>query len=250
MKHLSAETLEALLAREPAAMKHFQEHLKEPCADCEQFLVDEPRLDGVVDAMLLNLAPREVTPLDEVGFARLKRSLRPARSSAGFVAAGLAAGLLIAVSVGQLRNGPDEADAQGVKGRPHIQLDLRAAVRGADGQVTRVDPDQLLSPDGVLLLRYHATEAGAGQLLVQRGAGPAEALGSFTLEPGTHDLARADEVQGFSLAGEKGELTLWLVATPGIEPPTLGMAKRVAAGVEPGSAAVGRLHLRVGSTSR
>lgn len=250
MEHLDANSLEALLKREPAAMAHFQAHLANPCAVCEQYLLDEPRLDGVVDTLLLGLSPSVSPVLDEVGFARLKRSLRPARSSVGLVAAGLAAGLLIAVSVGQLRPGAPDSDPAGLKGRIRIQLDLRAAVRAADGQLTRVDPDQLVAPEGVLLLRYHATEAGAGQLLVQRGNGPTEALGAFSLEPGTHDLSLADEVQGFSLAGENGELTLWLVATPGVEPPSLGMAKKVAAGVEPGSAAVGRLHLRVGSTHR
>jgi hypothetical protein len=250
MEHLDAKSLEALLRREPEAMAHFQAHLANPCAACEQFLVDEPRLDGVVDTLLLGLSPPAPAALDEVGFARLKRALRPARSSAGLAAAGLAAGLLIAVSVGQLRPGARDDDPVGLKGRIRIQLDLRGAVRGADGQVTRVDPDQLLAPSGVLLLRYHATEAGAGQLLVQRGNAPAEALGAFALEPGTHDLSVADEVKGFSLAGENGELTLWLVATPGVEPPSLGLAKKVAAGVEPGSAAVGRLHLRVGSTLR
>ncbi|MHB8879430.1 MAG: hypothetical protein ACYC8T_37530 [Myxococcaceae bacterium] len=234
MEHLDGKTLSALLARDEGALSHFRAHLSSPCEACEEFLLTERRLDGAVDALLLGLAAHPGAPLDEVGYARLKRSMRRGSSAAGLAIAGMAAGVVLALSVGGLAGGPGAADPAGLKGGPRIQLELQAALRSADGRLSRIDDGASVPSDGVLLLRYHATEAGAGELLVQRGAGVPVPLGSFALQSGTHDLGLGGEVQGYSLAGEDGELTLLLTAKPG--------------GSAPG--AMGRLRLRVEARPR
>ena len=38
MKHLDAQTMSALAARQPDAVAYFREHLASPCERCEEFL--------------------------------------------------------------------------------------------------------------------------------------------------------------------------------------------------------------------
>jgi hypothetical protein len=218
MKHLDAHALSALAARDPEAVAYFREHLASPCDACEEFLAQHPDtdlLDGQVDALLLGLAPRKEPTLDEVGWMRLKRSLRAPqrlRRWAGAVAA-VAACVLGLVLVPRLVTHPQQPWT-GVKGSSRISLELAAAARGADGQLRRLDPGQVVSPDDVLLLRYHSTEAGSALLFQQVGDGAPVLLGSFLLEAGTHDLAGPQGLTGVSLTEEQGPVTLWLVASP------------------------------------
>ena len=79
MKHLDANMMSALAARQPEAVAYFREHLATPCDTCEEFLAQQPGtdfLDGQVDALLLGLAPPKPAARDEVGWMRLRRRLR------------------------------------------------------------------------------------------------------------------------------------------------------------------------------
>jgi hypothetical protein len=105
-----------------------------------------------------------------------------------------------------------------VKGSNRIALELAAVARGADGQLRRLDAGATVPPEDVLLLRYHATEAGSALLFQQVEGGAPQLLGSFPLQAGTHDLEGPQGLAGVSLMGEAGAVTLWLVAsTPGEE---------------------------------
>ena len=233
MKHLDADTLSALSRREPAAVRYFREHLATPCDVCEEFLANHSGpdlLDGQVDALLLGLAPaaKQEAPLDEVGLARVKRGLRghsPARRW-GVVAGAIAASVLAVVLVPRMRAEDPGVQAgtatgwDGVKGPGgRIALELAVVARDADGGLRRLDPQSQVENADVLLLRYHATEAGTALLCQQRdGPGP-ELLGRFPLEAGTHDLEGPQGLAGVSLDGEAGPVTLWLVgAADGQEP--------------------------------
>ncbi|MBN1205095.1 MAG: hypothetical protein JXB05_09250 [Myxococcaceae bacterium] len=220
MKHLDPQALRALAAQEPEAVAWFREHLASPCDTCEEFLAQHPDtdlLDGRVDALLLGLAPPRQAPLDEVGWMRIRRQLRtpahPRRWLA--VAAAVAACLLGVVLVPRLVAPPSQGDIwDGVKGSRRITLELAAVARSADGQLRRLDPGARVPAEDVLLLRYHATEAGTALLFQQAGDRAPELLGSFSLEAGTHDLRDPRGLTGVSLAGEVGGVTLWLVAAP------------------------------------
>ncbi|WP_224246333.1 hypothetical protein [Hyalangium gracile] len=218
-KHLDAHALKALSARDPEAVAYFREHLAAPCDACEEFLVQAPDtdlLDGQLDSLLLGLAPPRQATLDEVGWMRLKRQLRAPRQLGRWagVAGALAACLLALVFVPRLMAPPSQPAWSGVKGSSRISLELVAAARGADGQLRRLDSGAPVSPDDVLLLRYHSTEAGSALLFQQVDSGAPELLGSFSLEAGTHDLAGPQGLTGVSLSGEQGPVTLWLVASP------------------------------------
>ncbi|HLL04759.1 MAG TPA: hypothetical protein VK539_29510 [Myxococcaceae bacterium] len=227
MKHLDADTLRALTSREPQAVAYFREHLASACDTCEEFLAQHPgtdALDGQVDALLLGLAPPKAAARDEVGWMRLRRRLRGGSPAGRWVAAAtaLAACLLGVVMVPRLLNPrpsiPDTELYDGVKGSSRISLELAAVARGADGHLRRLDEGAPVPAEDVLLLRYHATEAGTALLFQQREGGEPELLGSFPLQAGTHDLQGPQGLAGVSLAGEAGTLTLWLVgstSTPG-----------------------------------
>jgi hypothetical protein len=220
MKHLDAHALRALTAREPEAVTYFRDHLAAPCDTCEEFLASHPGtdlLDGHVDALLLGLAPRKEVPRDEVGWMRLRRRLRtsahPGRWIA--VAAALAACVLAGVFVPRLiASPPTEAPWDGVKGAGRIALELAVVARSGDGQLRRLDPGASVLPEDVLLLRYHATEAGSALLFQQIGGSAPELLGRFPLEAGTHDLEGPQGLAGVSLSGDAGPVTLWLVGSP------------------------------------
>jgi hypothetical protein len=228
MRHLDAQALHALAAREPEAVAWFREHLAQPCEQCQAFLADTPGpglLDGQVDALLLRLAPaREEPRLDEVGFARLRRALRGPALPWRRVAAGLAlaAGLAGLVVLYRPQAHPSqEAPWDGVKGVARLALELSLVAREPDGNLRRLDAGASVSDQDVLVLRYHATEAGEALLLQQRADATPELLGRFPLEAGTHDLSTPEGLLGVSLEGESGPLTLWLVGFPKGQVPPL-----------------------------
>ncbi|MCE9668185.1 hypothetical protein LY474_10200 [Myxococcus stipitatus] len=235
MRHLDDEALRALAHREPEAVSYFREHLATECEACECFLATHAGpdlLDGQVDALLLGLAPRRPEPaLDEVGFARIRQRLKAHRPGArrwGLAVGALAACLLAVVLLPRLRQpAPGEdtgaSGGGGIKGpQGRVALELVAVVaRGPDGALRRLDPDDTVGPGDVLLLRYHATEAGTALLLEQRGDTEPFLLGRFPLSAGTHDLQGPQGLAGVSLEGEEGPVTLWLVAVPGGLDPSL-----------------------------
>jgi hypothetical protein len=224
MRHLDAEALRALTAGEPEAVAYFREHLLHPCAECIDFLARTPGpglLDGQVDALLLHLAParQEEPRLDEVGFARVRRGLRgpgqPWRKVAASVAlaAGLA-GLLVLTRSQVQPPGQEKGAWDGVKGVGRLALETSVVAREPGGNLRRMDPGAIASDEDVLVLRYHATEAGEALLFQQRAGAAPELLGRFPLRAGTHELEGPQGLVGISLEGESGPLTLWLVGFP------------------------------------
>ncbi len=234
MRHLDAEALRALSAGEREEVAYFREHLARPCEECMDFLARTPGpglLDGQVDELLLHLAPpREEPRLDEVGLARIRRALRgraasPWRKVAATVA--LAAGLagLVLLTQSQLRSPRQEVAWDGVKGDGlkgvgRLSLELSVVAHGPGEALRRLDPGAAASEADVLVLRYHATEAGEALLFQQRGNASPELLGRFPLQAGTHELEGPQGLVGVSLEGESGPLTLWLVGFPSGQVPT------------------------------
>ncbi len=249
MKHLDTDALSALSRREPAAVAYFREHLAAPCDACEEFLATHSGpdlLDGQVDALLLGLGPAAAkeAPLNELGLARVRRGLREPRPGLqrwGMAAGAIAACLLAVVLVPRLRAEDPSVQAgtatewDGVKGPGgRIALELAVVARGADGGLRRLDPQSQVADADVLLLRYHATEAGTALLFQQRAGQAPELLGRFPLEAGTHDLEGPQGLAGVSLEGETGPVTLWLVGATGGQEPSPDAVREVLVG---GSAA-------------
>jgi hypothetical protein len=224
MRHLDANALRALTAGEPEAVAYFREHLAHPCEACMEFLARTPGpglLDGQVDALLLHLVParQEEPRLDEVGDARIRRALRgPApvwrRAAVGLALAAGLTGLVVVTraDVGPLRG--EKGAWDGTKGVGRLALEMSVVARGPGDSLRRMDPGATASDEEVLVLRYHATEAGEALLFQQRGDAAPELLGRFPLQAGTHELEGPQGLVGISLEGESGALTLWLVGFP------------------------------------
>ncbi|PTL82603.1 hypothetical protein [Vitiosangium sp. GDMCC 1.1324] len=258
MKHLDAEALRALSAHEPEAVAYFREHLAHPCEECMDFLAKVPGpglLDGQVDALLLQLAParQEEPRLDEVGFARVRRGMRgPTRpwlkvGAAVALAAGLAGLMLLPRA--QHPTGRETGAWNGVKGVGRLALEMSVVAREPDGDLRRMDPGAIASEDDVLVLRYHATEAGEALLFQQRDGAAPELLGRFPLEAGTHELEGPQGLVGISLEGESGPLALWLVGFPsGQVPPPDEVRDALTRGdmEESAALAINRFELQVG----
>lgn len=216
MRHLDEASIAAILDGNVAISAELRAHLEEPCEECERLLERSSALDGEVDATLARLAPRREEPLDEVGFQRVWRAVKPGRGGRTYFPAFAAAAAVLAIGFfAALRPGTGPADpSQGVKGNPRIAVELSAALQDSAGVVRRVELGEQLPSTGVLLLRYHATEEGRAMLLKRSSAGPPEALGVFTLVPGTHDLRTGADLAGIPVAPGSGDLTLYLVAAP------------------------------------
>ncbi len=225
MEHLSPEALRALESGDARTRDYFADHLAAECEVCERFLAElegPGLLDGRVDRALLALAPPREAALDEVGFARIRRALRsgPTRrwGTALGVGAALAASLAVVVMT-QREGAPEYTTEQGIKGATgQLELELSVAARGADGALRRLDPQAVVTDADVLLLRYHASEAGTALLYLQREGEAPELLGRFPLNPGTHDLAGEAGLAGVGLQGEAGALRLLLVGVPASQP--------------------------------
>jgi hypothetical protein len=229
MGHLNEEKLKRLLVA-PKDEPELFKHLEQGCDECEAFLAqsEHPLLDGATDAMLLSLRPAAVSE-DARADATFQKVLaqtqtqrqtqtaaRTARAPKSFRWMYAAAAVLIIVIAGALALRPRfersfEQSVDGLKGGPVLTLELDAAVRAADGTVTRVERGQAVPGAGALLLRYHASEAATARVVVVR-QGVREDLGPISLEAGTHDLSRDGQLVGISLESEKGPFTVRLEA--------------------------------------
>jgi hypothetical protein len=130
------------------------------------------------------------------------------------VAAGLA-GLVVLTRAPEGPGGQQEKGAwDGVKGVSRLALEMSVVARGPGDSLRRMDPGTTASDEEVLVLRYHATEAGEALLFQQRGDAVPELLGRFPVQAGTHELQGPQGLVGVSLEGESGPLTLWLVGFP------------------------------------
>src|SRR5689334_5581079 len=119
MQHLDEQTWALLDANDPLAVRHFAAHLSHPCETCETFLAGQQTvdgLDGTVDAQSL---PRIDAPLDEVGFARLRRRQRGSQRWAVVAGAIAVAAVVVAGVLPVLRTAHREEP--GVKGSPSVE---------------------------------------------------------------------------------------------------------------------------------
>lgn len=244
MDHLDAAALAALEANDPAATAHFRDHLARRCETCEAFLAQAhgpAPLDGYADQVLLSSSGVHEERPNELELFQIRRALggrfpAPRKEPRRWVpaAAALAAGLVLVLFLGRHLSRPDERPQLGAGGwdgvkatGKQLSLELSAVARAPAGQLRRLDRGAQADAREVLLLRYHATEAGSGLLFQQvRGAAP-ELLGQFALEPGTHDLGGEGGLTGVSLGGTSGQLTLWLVGFPAGDAPDPERARRV-----------------------
>jgi len=206
MGHLTKETYARLL-ESPKNEPELYEHLKTGCDVCEAFLAEQPHalLDGVTDAALLSGAVAKAG--DEGRAAATYERIRPAPSRRWVLA--LAAMVLVVLGAALLLRPRD--DTQGLKGGPHVTLELQALVKGTDDSLTRVDPGKAVAPAGTLLFRYHASDSVEATLVIVRD-GKRQEIGTVALESGTHDLSSEGSLLGLPLFGEHGRVLVRLEA--------------------------------------
>lgn len=214
--HLDAQRWKALQEKRDDALLA---HLEQGCEVCDAYLESVAGLDGEVDRALLALAPRPPST-DELAWARLRRARR-ARPWTHFAAAAAALVLIGAGAFALLP--PEEKPGTGLKGSAHARLELRAALKADNGTLTAIVDGARVSSAAALVFQVRSGVAGPARLYVQRGAtGPVE-LAQLGLVEGAQELewdgAESGEpgkhLIGLSLAGERGPLTVWLVASEG-----------------------------------
>lgn len=219
MEHLTEERLKALLAN-AESQAALREHLKAPCETCEAFLAEHEvaGLDGLVDLAALGPLVSASAPLDEVGWQRLKRTLKPPRRNARLVGTlvALAAGLAVALGFTLTRpHGPSGVTEEGVKGRPSdLRLELIAAAKSADGSFYRISEGAQVPQSSTLVFRYTVNEPAGATMWLVREHGTPQRLGTVNLEAGTHELMGSDgALVGVSMQGEVGQISV--VVVPG-----------------------------------
>jgi hypothetical protein len=210
--HLDTERWKALqLQRDEALLRH----VAEGCDACDAFLEGLPGFDGEVDRALLSLTPRAPsTAADLEAFKRLRRSQRKPRRLGLWAGAGmaLAAALGAVVVSDSLR--PATQPWTGEKGSAaSTALQVRAAIKSSRGTLTPVDDGARVPQGSALVFQVRSTIAGPGQLFLQRGEALPVALTQVGLVQGAQELERGSEgLLGVSLQGEKGPVSVWLVA--------------------------------------
>jgi len=237
-RHLDDVALRALEAKDAQAVAHFRAHLAQPCPECEAFLAEAPArlwwLEAEADRLLHLHGSLHLSAPDTSGFHAVRRAMR-ARRMRKALAASLAGALAVAAALVLFVAVPRPARPYAeVKGQELGLLELSAVTVSRAGATAPVAPGAPARESDTLVLRYRAERSGPAFLLEAGADGKPRALGEFALSAGTHDLADSGGVSGVSLEGERGEVCLWLVQSPG----PLTAAKAVEA-VEQGTAAPG-----------
>lgn len=233
--HLDTARWAALqLQRDEALLQH----VAEGCERCDAFLEGLPGFDGEVDRALLALAPRAPSPPEalEAFKALRRRQRRPRRLALWAGAAAAAFGALVAVG---LRPPPPW---NGEKGTAAAVLQVRAAIQSSAGTLTPIDDGAQVPQGAALVFQVNSSIAGPGQLFLQRGEQAPVALTQVGLVHGAQELARGgDGLLGVSLQGERGPLSVWLVAAEG----QVSQERALEAIRAGGTAAVGVARVRV-----
>jgi hypothetical protein len=228
MQHLTKTSLQALLAGSDPAPELLA-HLESGCEHCDAFLAQSAALDGEVDAVLLVPEVLEQSPLDELGWRRLRSRMRRGPSVWVLVAT-LAAAASLAIVVTR----PEAPVPTGEKGSGALaSLGLTAAAQRPDGSLVPVLQGGVVTSDETLVFEATVDAPTDATLWVQRGHASPEALGVVTLSAGTHALRAADALLGFSLSGERGPLVLWLVSGDGGLSPEGALGQGATAGHAP-----------------
>lgn len=207
-EHLDAARWAALQTKRDDALLA---HLATGCDECDAFIAALPD-DGEVDRALLSLAPRPPST-DELAWARFRRQDRRAPPSRKVV---FAAAALVLLGVTALAFSPAEKNDvpyTGVKGGTHGELELRAALKSSGGVLTPVDDGAAVPSRAALVFQVRSTVAGPARLFIQRGDATPVELTQLGLVQGAQELENGEDgLLGFSLSGERGPVSVWLVA--------------------------------------
>jgi len=205
----------AALQREPDA--ELLAHLESGCDECDAFLatVASPALEGQVDALLLGLHAREPSR-DELAWARFKKRGGTSRSRrVAAVLMAVAAVAVLSVSAVRLRDGlaSDGGPGDGLKGSDATPtLVMRAGLQS--GSTVRALESGARVGSGTLVFHVDSNVSGPARLFVQRGGAAPVELEQLGVTGGAQELLRDGPggLLGFTLDGEHGTLTFWLVA--------------------------------------
>ncbi len=208
--HLDATRWAALQATRDDALLA---HLAEGCDECDAFLASLPGYDGEVDRALLSLAPRPPST-DALSFARFRRAQRQPARRVAFMAAAAAVVVLVAGALVLSRPAAVDSQWTGLKGSSTAQLELRGALKSARGALTPIDDGAAVPSGAALVFQVRSTVAGPARLFIQRGGGTPVELTQLGLVQGAQELELGEDgLLGFSLAGEHGPVSVWLVAS-------------------------------------
>jgi len=208
-EHLDAARWAALQTKRDDALLA---HLATGCDACDAFIAALPD-DGEVDRVLLSLAPRAPST-DELAWARFRRQDRRAPPPRKVV---FAAAALVLLGVTALAFSPSEKTDTppytGLKGSAHGELELRAALKSSGGVLTPVDDGAAVPSRAALVFQVRSTVAGPARLFIQRGDATPVELTQLGLVQGAQELENGEDgLLGFSLSGERGPVSVWLVA--------------------------------------
>jgi hypothetical protein len=127
-----------------------------------------------------------------------------------------AAAALVLLGFGALAFAPAahvEQPYAGLKGGTHGELELRAALKSSGGTLTPVDDGAAVPSRAALVFQVRSTVAGPARLFIQRGDGTPVELTQLGVVQGAQELENGEDgLLGFSLSGERGPISLWLVA--------------------------------------
>lgn len=206
-RHLDATTW-AVLQQRPD--EELLAHVAAGCDTCDDFLATVPGLDGEVDRLLLSLAPRPPSN-DELAWARFRRA-QQGGSTRRFAFAAAAVALLGVGVAFALRPAPAGDPWTGLKGSTsNARLELRAALKSSRG-LTPIDDGAAVPASSALVFQVRSTVMGPARLFIQRGDGEPVELTQVGLVQGAQELEQGDGLLGFSLSGERGPVSVWLVA--------------------------------------
>jgi hypothetical protein len=227
--HLDPRTYAALLDGRlpPREARALAEHLAGDCETCERFLAEREetdRLDGPVDAALLEALPPQGTGGNDLEFARIQRGLR---SGAGrrrrFLApAAVAASLLVAGLAGlawRSLRAPPRADLAwtGEKGAAPraIPVRLRFLVVGAGGEVVKGIPGEAIDRGARLLFEVEAARPATVALVRVAPGGAMELLWQRRVQGGATQVTVGERPAAYPLADLSGPQRFVLLASDG-----------------------------------
>lgn len=225
---------------DPTSARPMLAHLAEGCDVCDAFIVSRPELDGEVDRLLLSLTPRP-TPLDELGWRRLRARLSPRRSRPALFLA-LAASLAAVVGAGFVLRRGAALTEPGVKGDGRALMTVVAARQLPTGAFEQLSASGRVPRGATLAFRVTSPVDGPARVFLQRAKEPPEELAQLRVRAGVGQLEQENGLFGVNLEDEQGPVTVWVVAhaTP------FDVGKALEAIASPGSPlAVGRVEVFV-----
>ncbi len=253
MMHLDEHDLRRLLdgSLEPAAARRLAEHLAGGCEACEAVLAARPTADaadGVVDGLLLRLAPPGATERgDDLEYARIRRRLARERSGGagrllrlGARAASVlaVAGVSLKVAVIDRRAGPGSA-SDGVKGMAPQAIPVRLrflvvhpAETGSIPELERGANGAVLDPLSALQFQVELARPGYAALARVGAAGDVDLFWHDKLaRAGSTEVSLGGRPAAYPLAGLSGRQRIVLLASP--EPLTRERATAAAQALAP-----------------